>query len=442
MDLEKNIEKIRADFPIFNTDVTFLDAAGHGPLAYFWMDAIEEYWQKRKTSQEKPKSDFCLYTPGPKMTAEQRARYAQAGLIKAEATRFINAKDANEIAWINRPLQGFNIIKEFIPWEKGDNLVFTDQGYPSSGQTWLSLRKKGVELRQVQHVDGKVLLHGGPSIKKEIVSDCWAYGDLDQAIDERTKLVCINRTTWHLGFTYDVEAVCNLAHEKGALVADDAFQALGAVKVDVDQENLDFLVTGCHKWQCGPGSVGFLYIREDLIEKYEPEYSTYGKATFGRPERTRMQNCPGYFGQQDHDNVLSYNYPYVKDASKFERGTIHQSCMVGFGAAMKYLNNLGLTDIEKRVCKLGDYYINRLRDIGCKVNTPLDPKERHGLINYTTGSYENDKMSCIELAKKQIAGPMIRYQGGIGGIRTCVHFYSTEEDVEKLIALQKDLMPS
>ena len=107
MNIEKNIEKIRADFPIFSTEVTFLDAAGHGPIAYFWMDVIEDYWRKRKTSQEKPKKDFCLYTPGPKMTAEQRARYAQEGPIKAEATRFINAKDAKDAKGAKKKVKEF-----------------------------------------------------------------------------------------------------------------------------------------------------------------------------------------------------------------------------------------------------------------------------------------------------------------------------------------------
>jgi selenocysteine lyase/cysteine desulfurase len=278
-------------------------------------------------------------------------------------------------------------------------------------------------------------------LKKEVIPGVWQFGDMDQAVNDRTRLVVVDRTTWHLGFTIDVEAVCKLAHAKGALVVDDPFQALGAIPVDVKKENVDFLITGCHKWQCGPGSVGFMYVRKDLIEQFEPEYSVYGNASVGRPEHPRIQNCPGEFGQLNHDNILSYNYPYVKTAQRFEMGTVAGDYLAGFGAALQYLNNLGKTDIEERVRRLGGYFIDKLTSIGCKVNTPVDPKERHGLINYTTGSYDNDLKSCLELNDHQVAGPMLRYQGGIGGIRTCVHFYSVEEDVDKLIKLQKNLMP-
>jgi cysteine desulfurase/selenocysteine lyase len=436
MNLEKNIERIRGNFPHLEF-LIHLGACGAAPLCLKWYNALQKYWQ----------FEYAHSQLSGKVPASLTSQSIEA---KMEAAKLINA-EPTEICWINRVLQGLNMVKDVIdynyPWEKGDNVVFTDQGYPSSGHTWLQLRKKGVEIHRVKNVEGKILLHGGSSVKKEVAPGCWEYGDMDQAIDEKTKLACINRTTWHCGFTYDVEAVCELAHEKGAFVVDDAYQALGARVIDVHKDEVDFLVSGSHKWQCGPPLVGMFYVRKDLCEKLEPSYWSYlnvdrGPWTLEQKKHPFIFGLP--FGKQDHDNIKSYDMPFPKTAERFDQGIGSTDVLWGWLASLRWLNELGKEDIQKRVVRLGGYLIDGLLNIGCKVNTPVDPKQRHGLINYTTGSYGND-FKCYEAmatrVPKPITGPTIRYQGEIGGIRVCTHFYNTEEDVDKFIDFQKDLMP-
>lgn len=436
MNLEKNVERIRGNFPHLEF-LIHLGACGAAPLCLKWYNAMQKYWQF-----EYAHSQLSGKVPASLTSQSIEAKREAAKLIGAEPT---------EICWINRVLQGLNMVRDVIdynyPWEKGDNVVFTDQGYPSSGHTWLQLRKKGVEIHRVKNVDGKILLHGGSSAKKELGPSCWEYGDMDQAVDEKTKLVCINRTTWNCGFTYDVEAVCTLAHENGAFVVDDAYQALGARVMDVHRDEVDFLVSGSHKWQCGPPLIGMFYVRKDLCEKLEPSYWSYlnvdrGPWTLEQKKHPFIFGFP--FGKQDHDNIKSYDMPFPKSAERFDQGIGTTDVLWGWLATLMWLNELGKEDIEKRVVRLGGYLIDGLLDIGCKVNTPMDPKQRHGLINYTTGSYGKD-FKCYEAmgtrVPKPITGPTIRYQGGVGGIRVCTHFYNTEEDVDKFIDFQKDLMP-
>jgi selenocysteine lyase/cysteine desulfurase len=111
---------------------------------------------------------------------------------------------------------------------------------------------------------------------------------------------------------------------------------------------------------------------------------------------------------------------------------------------LRLSKELGKEGIQKRVVRLGGYLIDGLLNIGCKVNTPMDPKQRHGLINYTAGSYGND-LKCYETmgtrVPEPITGPTIRHQGGVGGMRVCTNFCNTEEDIDEFIDLQKDLMP-
>ena len=429
MNLDKNIEEIRAGFPHLKFMV-HLGAAGSAPLELHWFNAIQEFWSHRLNGSNLGGTGHSFFPGG------------MAGKAKVEAAKLINAKE-KEICWASRVVEGINKSIDIVgynnPWKKGDNVVFDDQGYPSSGHSFLSLRKMGVELRQIKHSDGKVLLYGGPKLGKEIAPGVKQYGDMDQAVDERTKLVCIDRTTWHLGFTIDVEAVCKLAHEKGALVVDDAFQSIGAIKVDVHKENLDFLITGSYKWQCGPPEAGIFYVKEDLIEKLDPPHYQY----------INVQKPPGaFFGDPNHDNIKTYDLPLVKSATKFDDWTIAMDMLWGWHATLKYLNELGAENIQARDRALATYLIEKVQDIGCTVKTPLDDKttlDNLHLLNYTTGSDANDRKSCEELNKHlpiPIAGPTMRYQGYIGGIRICTQFYNTEEDIDTFIEAQKTLMPS
>ena len=104
--------------------------------------------------------------------------------------------------------------------------------------------------------------------------------DLEQAVDERTRMVVIDRTAAFSGFTYDVKEVSRIAHAKGALVLDDAMQAVGAIDIDVKDDDVDMLVTGAYKWQCGPEGAGFFYIKRELMESIDPRFRNYIWADF------------------------------------------------------------------------------------------------------------------------------------------------------------------
>lgn len=420
MDLDKNIDEIRAQFPHFNY-ITHFGSAGSAPLCLKWYNAIQEYWKIVRAGSRLGGGNVHSFL-GPK-TIE----------AKLQAAKLINA-DPSEVAWVARCCQGFNLIKDIIdynsPFQKGDNIVFSDQDYPSGAHSWLGLRKRGVEPRQVKHVNGQILL-----------------SDFEKAIDEKTKLVSVNRTTWHLGFTHDVAAVCKIAHEKGAYVVDDAFQSIGAIKVDVHKDDVDFLISGSYKWQCGPPEAGIFYVRKDLCEKLEPPHWSYLNVDRGPWTMEQRINPVSRFpfGEPDHDNLKSYDMPFYKTAERFEEGISTYDVMWGWYETLKWLNELGSDNIQARCRKVASYMADRLLDIGCKVNTPMDDKttlDNLHLLNYTTGSHDKDK-KCTELmaaAPKPIMGPSMRYQGGIGGIRICPHFFNTEQEIDTFIEFQRNLM--
>jgi selenocysteine lyase/cysteine desulfurase len=134
----------------------------------------------------------------------------------------------------------------------------------------------------------------------------------------------------------------------------------------------------------------------------------------------------------------------IRSANRFDQNACVGPSLFGWNATLKFLEGLGKKNIERRVRYLGGYLIKELQNIGCKVHTPGDPLKRHGLIVYTTGSYERDLKSlngitCPPSHRKPIK-VTYRSQGGVSGIRVCTHFFNTEEDIDQLIKVQKELL--
>jgi len=390
MNLDKDLERIREDFPILKQK-TYLNSAAVGPAMLPVWNAVKEYWESRLKGVrfEPPKA-------------------------KAEAAKILSAKET-EIAWVSRVVQSFNMIRSMIDFKFGDNVVVTDLAYPSNVHTWFPIRAKGAEIKRIKNRGGNI----------ETV-------DFEKAVDDHTKVVAISHTEWASGITYDLKALAEVAHDYGALIAVDAYQSLGAVKIDAPKTEVDFLFSGGTKWLCCDTGAGIFYVREDLIEALEPFYRYYGLVE-------EAFKGGAAWGREDHDNIRDWDKPFVKDARKFEQGTVTEVDTVGLYAAMSYFNGLGLESIERRIKKLSGYLMDGLRDLGCKVNTPFEPERRAGLVTYNTGRHELNKRSVEELGKENIV-VSLRYTGGVGGVRASPHFFNTEEEIDRLLKAQKALL--
>jgi len=411
--LEEHLDEVREQFGLLNY-WTFLNAADQMIPGKYWLDACREFYNLVEAGrmEDIPTADIATHPFLTTTFFETIERAAQ--LIHA---------DKEEVLNIYRPMIAANLILyDILDWGKGDNIVFTDLEYPSITYILLDLRKRySIELRRVKNVEGEILIK-----------------DLEKNIDENTKLVVINRTEAFSGFTFDddnVKEISKIAHKHGALVLDDAMQALGAIDINVHEDDVDFVITGSYKWLCGPEGAGFMYIRKNLISKFDPRFRNYLWANIptGIP-----------FSLLDHDNLRNWDYPPINNANKFSQDVCSGSALFGWNATLKFYEKIGIKNIDKRVRYLGSYLIKRLEEIGCKVLTPADLKKRHGLIVYTTGSHESDVasfnyFSAPPLGRKPIK-VSLRALGGVGGIRVSTHFFNTEEDIDLLINAQKKLL--
>ena len=406
-----NIKEIREEYPILKHWV-YLNAGDQAPPARYWMEAIKEclgFYQAGKIEDVVPYGEATHPFLAPVFFET----------IKKSA-KLIHAKK-EEVTNHYRIMTGANlIINDLLKWERGDNTVFTDLDYPSIPYILMNLRrKKGIELRRINHRG------------KEIPID-----ELEKAIDDRTRLVVINHTMPWSGYTYNnIKEISNIAHDHGAYVIDDAFQTVGAMDVDVHKDGIDFLLTGSYKWQCGPEGAGIFYVRQEIIDEFDPDFRNYlwVEVPSGIP-----------FESPEHDNVKHWDYPMVKTANRFEMGTCVTPILFGWNATLDFLLDIGIKNIENRVKMLGSYLIDRLYEIGCEVITPENRNKRHGLIVYTTGDRTLDKESFERFNKPPMGEKPIkvtlRFVGGLGGIRVSTHFFNTKDEIDYLIEVQEKLL--
>lgn len=389
------------EFPMLKHWV-FLDAANAMIPARYWLNAIRECLNIY---------EFAPYGPAdhPFLTTVFKE-------CIMHAAKLIHAKEC-EVTNIYRVMTAANlIINDLIEWSRGDNVVFSDLDYPSIPFILMNLQKtKGVELRRIENKNGEI-----------------SMDELEKLVDDKTKLVCVNRTTPWCGFTYNMKEVCRIAHEHGSLVLDDSIQSVGAIDIDVHKDDVDFLLTGSYKWQCGPEGAGIFYIKEELIDRFDPSFRNYiwSEVPGGIP-----------FSRPDHDNLRSWNYPLVRNANRFDMGVCVTPILFGWDATLKFYEKVGIENVERNVRRIGDYCVDRLYESGCRVLTPEDSKKRHGLIVYTTGSYEMDcevykKLDVPWTGLKPIK-VSLRGIGGVIGIRVSCHFFNTREDIDALIEVQE-----
>lgn len=378
----------RKDFPILEKMV-YLNSAATGPLLKPVQDAVIGWWKAREEAQ-------YVDMPDPRIPA--------AELIYCEM---------DDIALVHRASQGVNIVSGLVKPGKGENIVLTDLSYPSSVYPWAGYEEKGAEIRRIPNTDGLIEL-----------------ADFEKSIDDSTKIVCLNRVEWTSGQRHDVKAISEIAHDHGALVLDDAFQAVGAVDVNVKDDDVDFLVFGGEKWLCHAGRAAVLYVKPELVERYEPEYRFYWRV---------YKNFQWSYAPWDkpvHDNIDSWKGELVKTAERFDPGCVAEAAQCGFDASLRYFTKLGPKKIERKVLDLNRYLIDGLTDLGVDVNTPDDQGKRAGIVTYTLDRYE-DNVGSYEVMKKEGINVAHRYTGGVGGIRVSPHFFNTEEELDMVIEVQR-----
>ncbi len=373
----KDLNRIREYFPILKEKI-FLNNAGVSPICIPVAEAIRNYLNGRTLGEE----DFDI----------DSARGLFARLINASS---------DEIALVPNTSTGLSIVANLLEYPRGSNVVTSDLEFPSVVYPWLRIKMKSdLETRYVRNIGGGLPLE-----------------DFEKAIDDHTVGVIISHVEYANGFKNDLKAIAEIAHEHGAFLIVDACQSAGAMSINVKQQSVDFLATSCYKWLLGPSGAGFLYIREDLIEKAEPVFVGWASVKHEIFETVDLWN--------NTQLILS------ETARRFEVGTLSEISYVGAVVALKMILKYGIEKIENRILELTSYLIGRLKEEGFTLQTPESPPNRSGIVNFKV----SEPKERVEKLRRR--GVVVSAR--MNGIRVSPHFYNTKDDIERFLTCMKGI---
>jgi len=365
-----NVQSIRKKFPIVK-DKVFLNHAGVSPLSVPVLDSMQVCLKEFSLSGS---TTFDLYE-GKKLFAN-----------------LINA-GWEEVALVPNTSTGLNIVANILEYPPGANVVVTDLEYPSVVYPWLR-RRLGVKVKYVKNVDGRICPE-----------------DVEKDVDDNTVAVAVSHVEYSNGFRHDLKSLAQIAHEHGAFLIIDGIQSLGAMEFDVKRDDVDFLATSCYKWLLGPVGAGFLYVRQELIAKFEPPFIGWASMK------------PEVYKTIDLWNNTELNLS--DDCSRFEVGQPSIISYAGVAAALQMILNVGIRNIQKRIMNLTDYLIEDLKDLGLRLQTPEDRECRSGIVNF---KIEDPEKTVAKMSESNII-----ISARAKGIRVSPHFYNTKDEIANFV---------
>ena len=226
------------------------------------------------------------------------------------------------------------------------------------------------------------------------------------AIDEETALVSVSHVLFRSSFIQDLAAITKRAHEVGAKVCADLYQAAGTVPVNVRELGVDFATGGSVKWLCGGPGAGYLYVRRDLWPKLKPRMTGWA-----------AHREPFHF---------SLEHEYADNAYRFLNGTPNVPAMYAARSGYEIINEIGVENIRAKSLRQTARLIEMAEDCGFKVNSPKNPAQRGGtvVIDVPNG-YEVTQ----ELARRDC---LVDYRPG-AGMRVAPHFYTKDEEIDAIV---------
>ena len=399
----KDLSIYREDFPILkrkikNNDLIFFDNGATTQKPIQVIDAISDYYKNYNSNIHR-----SVYTLGD----ESEKIYEES---KHFVKEFINANSHEEIIYTSGTTESMNFIARIIEQdvEDGDEIILTYMEHHANLVPWQQLAiRKNLTLRFLDLDElGRININ-----------------QLKELINDKTKIVSICHASNVLGNINPVYEIGSLLKDKNIYFVVDAAQSVPHMKINVDKMNCDFLAFSAHK-MCGPTGIGVLYGKKNLLEKFDP-------VEFGG----------GMIGVVEEKSSTLAILP-----DKFEAGTPLLAEAAGLGATIKYLEDIGLENIESYTKELTKYLYDELSKISnIKIYGTNEISERVSLVSFNLEgvhphdltSFLDEKGICIR-AGHQCTQPLLGKLGAYSVARASLYFYNTKEEIDFFIQTLKE----
>lgn len=395
-----DVEKIRKDFPMIknNPDLIYFDSSATSFKPQNVIDAVVNYYSKINSNIHR--GDYDISYEASRLYDETRK----------SVSKFINAKDDGEIVFTSGTTNSLNIIAygyclKYL--KKGDVILTTLEEHASNILPLFRVAKiTGAEIRYIQ-------LNDDATFNIDNYIKCFK--------DYNVKFVSMPQISNVMGYINPVKEIVKIAHENNAIVSIDGAQSVPHIEVDVQDLDVDFLSFSSHK-MLGPAGVGILYGKYDLLEKMDPEHLGGGSNA-----------------RYDLDgNIILKNVPEV-----FEAGTPNIEGVLGFKAAIDYLNEIGMKNIREYGEELSKYFIDKLSKLdnviiyNNKANTGIVTFNMKGIFAQDAASYFNRNGIAVRTGN-HCAKILHNVIGATETIRASMYLYNTKQEIDKFIDVIKD----
>ncbi|MEH7501264.1 cysteine desulfurase [Neobacillus drentensis] len=394
-----NITDIRAQFPILDQEVNgkplvYLDSSATSQKPLQVIEAVEKYYREINSNVHRG-----VHTLGT------RATDAYEG-AREKVRKFINAKSIQEVIFTRGTTTSLNTVASSYAaanLKEGDEIVITYMEHHSNIIPWQQVaRRTGAQLKYIPlQEDGTISLD-----------------DARATITANTKIVSVMQVSNVLGVINPVKEIAQIAHENGAIMVVDGAQSAPHMKIDVQDLDCDFLAFSGHK-MCGPTGIGVLYGKKHLLENMEPIE----------------------FGGEMIDFVQLQESTWKELPWKFEAGTPIIAGAIGLGAAIDFLNEVGLDQIAEHEHKLVAHALEKMSTVeGMTIYGPLDAAKRAGLVTFNLSDvHPHDVATVLDAegiavrAGHHCAQPLMRWLKASATARASFYLYNTEDDIDKLV---------
>lgn len=320
--------------------------------------------------------------------------YARESDLRKNLATLTGASSGNDIALLKNTTEGICTVAFGLDWRRGDNVVLPVGEFPSNRLPWLAQAARGVEAREID-------ARGAPEPEAALLD----------AIDGNTRVLAVSAVQWDNGFRLNLRALGQECAKRGVLFFVDAIQQLGALPLDVEECQIDFLAADAHKWLLAPEGIAVFYSREEAREELQLLQQGW-----------HMFDNPWQFERQD--------WTPSKSARRFEAGTPNTLGQAAFHASTKLLLDFGMMEVGKRVLANTDQLIQSLGELsGISITSSLEPARRSGIV-----TFGHKHVAVSDLYRQLMhAGVSCVVRGG--QLRLSPHFYQGESQIGDLIRI-------
>jgi len=360
-------------------DLRYLNHAAVGPWPKRTAAAVQKFAEENVLLGARDYPDW--------MKVEQRLRERLA--------RVLNAPSTDDIALVKNTSEALSFVAFGLDWKAGDNVVISDEEFPSNRVVWEALKPQGVEVIQVS-------LQGADP-----------EGALLAACGPRTRLLSISSVQFATGTRVDIERLGQGLKQRGVLFCVDAIQHIGALPFDVQASQCDFAMADGHKWMCSPEGLGVFYCRAELRPQLQlHEFGWHMLEHSGDYERDQWQPAAS--------------------AQRFECGSPNTLGAMALDASLSLLEEVGIDQIGKAVTDRVMWLEEGLSTIdGVHLHSTRTAERRSGILTFSL-----DHKPTADVWQQLMRNQVVCLPRG-PGIRFSPHFYTQSRVIEETLAIVK-----